>query len=189
MINNWVPGTGTYEIKELSAQDSVLKELDIGTKYMECTSAGTIALPSDTAYGTFEFDLYRVTASETRIYFIHSKPRVIDNGYFFRISSTELIGFYRIDSGVSQFRNFTAVGYTTPNTWYRIKITRTLDGEFTVYIKGGSFGDEYVLVDVSGGSGTNPIIDTDYTISKYFMVAIGTGDRISNILIKEGVEQ
>jgi len=77
----------------------------------------------------------------------------------------------------------TAKSYVSNNTWYRIKITRSSIGVFTVYIKGGSFGDDYVLVDVTGGAGTNPGTDNTYTTSNYFVVDLDPGDEISNVTI------
>lgn len=48
-IKNWISGgTGSYKISELSADDSVLKHLTIGTKYLECTSNGIIKINHNT---------------------------------------------------------------------------------------------------------------------------------------------
>ena len=52
-----IQGNGQYEVKELSAQDSVLKHLDKGTKYLECMVSGTVGFASDQAYGEWEFNL------------------------------------------------------------------------------------------------------------------------------------
>jgi len=90
--------------------------------------------------------------------------------------------------GTSLFQ--TATSYISINAWYKIKVTRTTDGEFTVYIKGGDFGnDAWTLVDVTGGSGSNPCTDGTYSESNYFVCDIDSGDRISNIKITNGVTQ
>ena len=48
-IKNWISGgTGSFRISELSVDDSVLKHLTIGTKYLECTSSGTIKINHNT---------------------------------------------------------------------------------------------------------------------------------------------
>jgi hypothetical protein len=46
-----------------------------------------------------------------------------------------------------------------------------------MYIRGGSFGNEFVLVSAS----TNPITDTTYTTSNYTVLTMKSGDRIGEI--------
>ena len=58
-----------------------------------------------------------------------------------------------------------------------------------MFIKGGSFGDDYQLVDVSGGSGSNPVTDNTFTTSNFFVADLDTGDSIANIEIFDGVEK
>ena len=60
---------------------------------------------------------------------------------------------------------------------------------FTFYIKGGNFGGDYVLVDTTGGSGTNSITDNTYTTSKYMVLDLDTGDEIKNIKVTNGIKQ
>ncbi len=189
MINNFIPGTGTYGIKELSAQDSVLKELDIGTKYLDCTSAGKIALTSTSAYGTWEFDWYKGGDNNNTFFsFISNTVGGLYNGYDFSPTSTEAIRLNLRTNGSDSGKMISANSYITHSTWYRTKITRTLDGEFTVWMKGGSLGNVYVLMDVSV-LGTNPVTENTQTTSKWFVIDFDVGDRIANLLIKEGVEQ
>jgi hypothetical protein len=183
----WQKGTGTYEIKELAAQDSVLKHLDVGTKYLECTSAGTIAIPSKAAYGTWEFDLYKEDASTIQVAFINNQISHVANlGYALLFFFSEQVRLNRI--GITVLTG-SAASYIAPLTWYRIKITRTKDGEFYTYIEGGAFGNDFVLVDVSGGSGTNPATDQSILTSEYFSLDFDIGDRLTNLIITEGVQQ
>jgi hypothetical protein len=194
----WQKGTGTYEIKELAAQDSVLKHLDVGTKYLEATGAGTIAIQSKAAYGTWEWDFYKSTdIGEHRVFFIADKipstpiPWQGFQGYGITFFSNE--GFY--------FQNFNGVGgnnvlmntdvsYCALNTWYRMKITRTKDGEWYIYVKGGAFGDaDWTLMSVVGGSGTNPVINNLYTTGEKFLLDLDAGDRLTNLIITKGVQQ
>jgi hypothetical protein len=186
----WIEGTGTYEIKELAAGDSVLKHIDVGTKYLECTSAGSIAIPSKTAYGTWEFDLYKgVNSSNIEVGFMQPKiwPRTgSSGGQWFILGGGERI-WLRRDAVVSNF--FTTLSYFDWATWYSIKITRTKDGEFYVYIKGGSFGINWFLVDPTGGAGSNPVTDNTNKTSEYFVLDFDASDRIANIKITEGVIQ
>lgn len=46
-LRDWTKQSGAFKIGELSADDSVLKHLTIGTKYLECTSNGTIIISAD----------------------------------------------------------------------------------------------------------------------------------------------
>ena len=189
MINNWITTSGTFVIKELSAQDSVLKHLDIGTKYMECTATGVINLPSKTAFGTWEFDLYKTgDGNNIIINFITNGITQSDPLYRLMLFSDERI--YVQERNPTGMASYTATSYINIGTWYKLKITRTIDGEFTIYIKGGTFGANYILVDMTGGAGTNPTTkDISTVICKNMIVVLGRGDKIANILIKEGVEQ
>ena len=59
-----------------------------------------------------------------------------------------------------------------------------------MYIKGGAFGiDDWTLVDVSGGYATNPITDTTYNTSKYFVLEFDALDRISTDITRKAVQQ
>jgi len=172
-----IAGTGSYKIDT---------DTD-GNNYLECTSSGTIAYQSEQAYGTWEFDFYKGETSNPTISFISSDTSPRTSGdYSIVFTANEEIYFVK-DGGTYPF--YTAGGYITLNTWYRLKITRTTDGEFTVWIRGGSFGDVYTLVDTTGGSGTNPVTDTTYTESKYTVLDLDAGDRISDIIYRKGVAQ
>ena len=39
------------------------------------------------------------------------------------------------------------------------------------------------------GSGTNPVLDANYTTSNYFVLDLGATDKIANIRILDGVKQ
>jgi len=166
--------------------------MDKGTKYLECTANGTVAFPSDQAYGTWEFDLYKgADANSVDISFISDVliPGV-SSGYFIRLQNDQSIDLREYVGGSGSVKFTTAASYIDSEVWYRIKITRTLDGEFTVEIMGGAFGvDDWMLVDVSGGSGTNPIIDNTFVASIYFVLAIDGGDRIANLITYNAVKQ
>lgn len=161
-----------------------------GTKYLECVTSGTIALPSKQAYGTWEFDLYKgADASEISCYYINNNDKLSPSvGYRTSFSNTERVTLQRAVNGSSVVDNFTISSYIQNNTWYRIKITRTLSGVITLYIKGGTFGNEYVLVSMIGGLGTNPITDNTYTTSNFFTIVLDVGSRIANIIMRKGIE-
>jgi len=65
------------------------------------------------------------------------------------------------------------------NTWYNIKITRSEVGIFTSYIRGGAFGNNWTLINVTGGTGTNPFTDNTITASNYFVLDLDAGDKIA----------
>lgn len=90
-------------------------------------------------------------------------------------------------TGLLQFENQST---TTDYEISGLTIRRIYPADtFAVFIKGGSFGDDWTLVSTAGGSGTNPVTDSTYTTSEYFVLDLDAGDRIANIKIKSGVEQ
>ena len=166
------------------------------------STAGTIAVPSNTAYGSWEFDWYKGgDSNEINVGFINDRipfnvsfVACLSNGYYFRITSAELITFGKNNIGVSAaLLNATVSSYIAINTWYRLRLTRSNSGIFTFLIKGGSFTptagyDGWTLVSTAGGSGTNPVTDTTYSTSNYFVLDIDAGDRIANMLITNGLK-
>jgi len=163
--------------------------LDKGTKFLECTSAGTVAIPSDVAYGEWEFK-FRLgnvtTTSNQRIAGIICQEA--------KTTLTSSAGSYIVDchSG-AQLRlwkntgSFVLVGqtaddYLEADVVYELLITRALDGAFKVYIKGGDYGvDDWTLA-ISG-------TDNDYTSSKYFVLEMDDPDIFTNLEIRNLVRQ
>lgn len=201
----WVKRTGSYEVKEFASQDYVLKDLDTGTKYLENTSAGTAAIQSKQAYGEWEFSVYKgADGNNVSVPFIHSEKSsaASGNNYEIRLNTDERLVLNKDDSNVS----YTATNYISNNTWYRLKVAR-LQSEgtfasivssmtttypadtFAVFIKGGEFGDEYTLVDTTGGSGSNPVTDSTYTTSEFVVLDLDSGDKFTNLKIYDGVKQ
>lgn len=182
----WIKGTGSYKIIELTANDPVLKHLVKGTKMLQCTVAGTIAIPSNWAYGAVEFDWYK--GGEVNQPYIRVISDIIapiytpGNNYNIGLYSDESIYFNRIDATIIR----TVISYFTNFTWYRTRITRTKAGVFTLRIKGGAFVptagyDGWTLVSVAGGSGTNPVSDSTYTTSNFLVLDLDAGDRFGNL--------
>ena len=184
----WTPGNGSYKIEQLSSSDSILPELKIGQKYYECTSAGTIAFPKFcSAIGEWEFALYKHETSNVFINIVTD-----DANATFNTQNSYCIGLFANENlflrkGDVSYLFQTGSGYISVNTLYFIKITRTIDGEFTAFIKGGSFGSKYQLINVSSGSGSNPVTDNDYMTGNYFVTDFDSGDRISLISKTKGV--
>ena len=182
----WVMGTGSYVIDSL-VTESGLPYFNVGDKYLQNTVAGTIATQSTSAYGSWEFNIYKgADANSLDVLFQSSMIEAIDEGgtgYELIFRSDERIQFVEINAGADIQLSRTSVSYFAINTWYGIKITRTTVGIFTIYIKGGSFGDAYTLVDVSGGSGTNPTTDNTYTESQFFVIDSDALDKFTDLKI------
>lgn len=181
-----------FKIQEVTGLDTIKS----GTKYLECLSGGQISIPSIQTNGEWRFDYYKETAG-LRFDFVlcANKPdpslvTYIDHYYWFSNVSNEGLDILRNSDNLT----LTAANYTQIKTWYSIKVTRSKSGEFTLFIKGGSFVptvgyDGWTLVSTVGGSGTNPVIDTMYNISKYISLFMNTGDRITNIKLTDGIKQ
>jgi hypothetical protein len=188
---------GNFQIKNI-----IIKELDATTKdrtpygndgaisganleYDGLVNGGNgIAyIPSDVAYGTWEFDIYKAgEVNYAGASFMDTSNSGRTNGYLLQINSAERVDFRRYTNGsMDTYQLLSSEDATVINNWYRFKITRSLDGVFTIYIKGGSFGwDDWTLV--SGGS-SNPFTDDNHTISNYFVPELDNGDKIRNLKI------
>ena len=175
----WQEGIGSYEVKEDTT----------GDKYLECTSNGVAYIQSKNIYGEYEFDICKKTSGTSySISFISDKNDTtvasVANKYQIDSLSNENL---RLNRGGTINLFTTNSNYIEANTVYTIKITRSVDGEFTCFIRGGNFGNTYTIIDTIGGSGSNPIIDNTYTSSNYFVVDLDTGDLIDNIKITNGI--
>jgi hypothetical protein len=161
--------------------------LDKGSTYLECTSEGIVAFPSTQAYGEWEFDLYKATQVLFYLTEDYADPGNAD-GYRIDFAVAGSITLRRRNTAIVLMSS--ADAYMEDDTWYRCKLTRTLDGVFTLYIKGGDFGiSDWTLVDVSGGSGTNPATDNTHTKLSYIAPTANVGDRIANIIMRKAVQQ
>lgn len=187
---DFIRGTGTYSTQELAAADTSL-ELPIGYKYLKNTVAGTCAIQNNNAYGVvFEGDVYkRADANIYRVYPIkdNSDDRNSGNGYEISIHSNESIYLNKITAGGISNLIVSSVSYLSINTWYKLKLERTKAGIFSFYIKGGSFGNAWTLID-SSVFGTNPVTDNTHTTSKYCVFDLDANDRIGNFTIDNGVK-
>jgi len=167
--------------------------LDQGDKVLQCTSPGTVSILSDVAYGTWEWDFYYTINTTISMLFIVEKDGTASltgslQGFDIHINSGETLFLINHKGGSFTAVCSTAAGYMTTG-YYRIKITRTLDGEFTVYIKSEAEGyDDWTLLPVSSG---NPGIDTDYTSCKLFTIYGYSANlsKIANIKITNQVKQ
>lgn len=146
-----------------------------------CDTAGIAYIASTQAYGEWTFDFSKSAASSFQLAFVDDNyGSAIDaNGYRFYSSGTEFLQL--VHNGVA-VKWGTAASYIVADTWYSVKIVRASGtGVFTSYIQGGSFGTSWVLIDVSGGSGTNPVTENTVTTSVYFVFDLDAGDKVRRI--------
>jgi len=158
-----------------------------GDKYLECTVEGTIATLSGQAYGTWEWDMLK--GADGNASYIAIIADIIDavfdaslTGYEIDILNTESFRLVRRDSGSGTGMAISATSYVNINQWYHVKVTRTKAGVFTVWKDG-------TLLDVSGGSGSNPVTDTNHTTSVFTVLDLDAGDRVANFNYKDEIEQ
>jgi len=163
----WIKGSGDFKISE-----------DENGKSLECVTAGTIATQSNQAYGTWEFDIEKSNLANTIIRLISENKEGTGARYSLVLNS----GFFLFRDGTSLFSGGLMVA---AGVRYGFRITRTTDGEFSVFARGGAFGDNYVLVGVSSGS--NPVTDNTYADSSFFVFSESDNAKLSNILFKDGV--
>ena len=102
------------------------------------------------------------------------------NGYQIRFSGTEVVQLIKRTDGGANVLMVTSTSFVNINQYYHITVTRTTDGEFTVFLDG-------VLVDVTGGSGTNPVTDNTFTSSNFIVLDLDVGDKFSGLKVTDGV--
>jgi len=155
-------------------------------KVIECVTAGVVQIPSayffggDTqaAYGSWEWWINKSIVGNTRAQMAFVANQNTDptdatfDGYDLRLETNESIRLARYDNGTPTFLQVTVADVVLVDTWYKLKVTRSSNGDFTTYIDGQ-------LVDLTGGVGTNPITDSTYTESKYMIINLGAGDKIA----------
>lgn len=158
------------------------------TKVIECVTTGALSIPTsyfqqtptESAYGTWEFDVYKDgDANVPSVVFISNTNKYLDsgqNGYEFLINAAEKIYIRKITVGSTGNMMLSADDYVAIKTWYRIRITRSSSGTFTLYIKGGAFTD-WTLVGAEAGA--NPVTDTSFTTSNYMVFNLAAGDKIA----------
>jgi len=167
-----------------SIDNVIVREIiSSGGKQITNIASGNSFLPMLQAYGTWEWDFYKGADGNTwRYKFISNNALALSsnfNGYAIEISATEELALRKRTAGALSDLFRTTTGYITNGQWYRIKITRTAAGVFTVFISVDK-GNTWTTVDPSGGSGTNPITDTTHTTSAYNVLEIDTDDAIRN---------
>jgi hypothetical protein len=180
-----VPGTpfrlqagGTWKVSEDATGKHWLEYVS-GTAYEAWVK-------NTQAYGTYVFDYYHA-ASGGYCFFISnvtSIPGSTRNAYAITASSTSLNLVKYSPSGASTTLMAAASSIAVGN-WYKIAVTRTSPGVFTVWIKGGAYLDWTMI---AATSGTNPATDTAYTTSSYFFFgSTAAGNKFAQPRFFQGV--
>ena len=151
--------------------------------YIECVTSGHFSFPQPHAYGTFEFTVY--TGSQIFVNFIAQARDDAYNssagGYCFRMYPTgNNIYLYKSDLVATTLR-YVLNGYND-DSWYDVKITRELSGEFNVYLKSPT--------DTNYPTWTLIMNKTDntYVSSKFLVTKLYTPTKIKNMIHRVGVE-
>jgi len=189
-FNNADVGT-EFTIKNLIVEEILpVPTFKLGTKYAECiTGDSALVIPSNQVYGTWQFDFYKVADARFEFVLIADDYiPVLSETPNYRVQVYENTNALRLLSEAGLLIE-TSSGYIVDSTWYSIKVTRSIENLFTLYIKGGGFGDnDWTRVSASG-YGTNPVTDNTYLDSRYsfFNNVNGAGNRIANIKFLDGI--
>ena len=193
--NKWVRGTGNFNVQELSADvTSGTLKIKKGTRYLNCLTQGVFAIESKQSHGVWEIDFYKNNNSEI-VFYITSDNLSNYSSYAIALGSDERISLYKLSStGSITYMCYSNSAYFLNDTWYRLRITRTTSGIFTLLIKGGSLVptagyDGYHLISTVGGLNTNPYTDTTYSSSNFLLLALRANDRIADIQLYDGIKQ
>ena len=179
-----ISAAGYVEFDQVSVQ-----AVSIENKVIACQSDGLLYTESLQAYGTWEFALRKSSGSNAFVGFmLDGVAGYLDTGiygYWLGFDYRDRVMLYLSRGTGATLLCNSADDYISSDTWYRLKVTRRYDGTFTLYIKGGSFGDAWTLVNVAGG--TNPITNTTATTSKYMVLDLDSYDRVGDFKVYCGV--
>lgn len=164
-----------------------------GKKWVQGGQAGIYnygagSWPENNAYGTWEFDIYIGTEPAVdHLYFMpiatvfitYGNPPLA--GYLLAVSAGNAVILYCITGGGAVAAPITSVlGTVTLDTQLVLRIVRRVDGQFTLYIKGGASPD-WTLIDCTGTGTTNPTVDNTHTTSGYNNIVMRATSKLSNI--------
>jgi len=154
-------------------------------KALKCISAGVCAIPTSAfrvgptqaARGGFKWIMSKAALGNTapNIAFIgNQKSAFTDstfNGYSYQFAPNESVRVGLYTNGVISYAGITVADAVLVDTFYECAVDVTAGGDFYSYLNGE-------LVDLTGGSGTNPFNNTAVTESKFALASFGAGDMI-----------
>lgn len=168
-------GSGSFDIV-----DDVIDGKNV--KVIECITAGVCYVPAslfgqtpqESAYGGFEFDYYRPDANGLSVWIISDEKALgSDNGYFVTFGSDGVVQLRRRTAGATAAVIMASdTGVAPGDVWRNYGQKRKYAGEFYTYL-------DKALLDVSGGSGTNPATDNTHQSSSYLFFSPSVGVKIS----------
>ncbi len=147
-----------------------------GERYIECVVAGIISRRNVEAYGTWEFGLYKSGGgSIVRQFIIADNPTASNQtGYQVVFATDEKIYFQVMTAGGSA-NILISADVLDLATEYRMCVTRSSVGVFTLYIIGGGYTEWTVL---PAGVGTNPVTNNTHVSSIHRVADLDAGDRL-----------
>lgn len=192
---------------------SLVKSSLIGTEViapiLQCDTPGFAFADQADAYGLVFDGIINKGVLSSRIqelYFIASDTTSrssTNTGYLFIFNSDDSIQLYRMNGGGVTFLSNTGAAYMENDKDYRVFVWRneTVNefvtgaiGTIATYIQGKSKPitsknyeipdtNDMELIDVLGGSGSNPITDNTYTGSNFIVLDFDAGNQISKIRV------
>lgn len=163
-------------------------EEDGTAKSLQCVVAGSVGIESKVAYGTWEFDWFKVSGYNA-ISFIASQLGARDGawqtGYELNNRTTSDMTVLERINGASAGTHLTSAAATFPlSTYFRVRITRTSLGVFSFYLSTDG-GDTFTLIPATAGS--NPFTDTTVTSCSYIVLLATAGSKFKNFsFIEDG---
>lgn len=177
----------TMTISNFSLIEIVVPLID-KNNYLECLWAWTIAIPCKQVSWTYEFSFYKNGGTQPYIQIIASTrndPQWVWVWYAFTSLSWHNVWIQRYTAWRTTIM-MTNSGYILPYTWYRIRITRSNLWVFTTYIKWWVFNN-WTAISTTWGTWTNPVTDTNYLTSNFFVISLWAWDRFSDLTVYEWV--
>ena len=137
-----------------------IKNTTNGRLYLDMSKFGNT---TEAAYGSWEFWIKKIDAaafSMNLMNTISTFDTAGNNGYALQFSDTEAMQFLKVANGVtSQLMAKNAA--ITADTWFKVKLTRTSAGSWSLYFNDILVGDL--------GVGTNPVTENTYTTAQYLV--------------------
>lgn len=165
-VSAWTVQSGTFANNP--ADNSVI-----------CTSTGVAYFENNQAYGEWYFDMYWLSNGYFSVYFLQKTTTFREEGYEIQIRVSPAGQYLLIKCNVSCTILQAASAFFTSATWKQFKVTRDATGLFSTYTK---VNGVWTLIPVT--SGTNPTTENTNQTGNYFIVGMGTGEKIRNIRFK-----
>ena len=161
--------------------DVVTVDIDgVEHKALKCVSDGAAAIPSSAfqvgptqaARGSYRWKMYRAgTGVSPYFAFVSDVKNAIPgsfNGYYLRFFTVERV---QVNTGAGAVLMSSGTGLYPAGSFYEFDIDFENDGTLTAYVDGE-------LLDLTGGSGNNPAVDTSVTDSEYVVWGAVSGDML-----------